>query len=148
MKCPACYNTLSKVTVGPLTVDVCRGGCGGIWCDAFELQRVDEPQEPESDWLLNVERDPSIHVDFHRKRACPKCEGVKLKRHHFSAKRRLEVDQCPGCGGYWLDAGELARIRAEMEEAAQERELASRMEISTDLIRYIYQMKTAERDES
>jgi len=148
MKCPACFNQLSQMTVGSVTVDVCRGGCGGIWFDAFELQRVDEPQESAGQWLLNIERDPSIHVDTVRKRDCPKCDGVKLKRHFFSPKRKVEVDQCPGCGGYWLDAGELEKIRDEMEEAAEERERASLARIPASVIRYIYRMRTAEDDES
>ena len=88
MKCPACFNQLSSTTVGKLTVDVCRGGCGGIWFDAFELQQVDEPRESTGEWLIHIERDPKLRVDFSRKRACPKCDGVNLKRRHFSAKRR------------------------------------------------------------
>ena len=34
-----------------------------------------------------------------------------------------EVDECPQCGGYWLDAGELALIRQECE-SEQERKKA------------------------
>ena len=42
MKCPACGNELSQMVAGEITVDVCKGGCGGIWFDHFELQKVDE----------------------------------------------------------------------------------------------------------
>src|ERR1044071_6617213 len=41
MQCPACFNELSPFHVGSVAVDVCQGSCGGIWFDAFELQRVD-----------------------------------------------------------------------------------------------------------
>ena len=99
--------------VGGVTVDACEGGCAGIWFDAFELQKVDEPDEVPTEDLLNVQSDPGIKVDFSLRRACPRCDGVKLLRHFFSAKRQIEVDHCPGCGGYWLDAGELEKIRAE-----------------------------------
>jgi len=145
MKCPACFNPLSSTTVGQLTVDVCRGGCGGIWFDAFELQQVDEPQESTGVWLVNIERDPQVRVDTSRKRACPKCEGVKLKRRFFSAKRRFEVDECPGCGGYWLDAGELEKIRDEMDETARQKEAQaiSRIQVSGSVLRYIYQLQKA-----
>ncbi|PYM10276.1 MAG: hypothetical protein DME18_16660, partial [Verrucomicrobia bacterium] len=121
MKCPACFNPLSSVTIGRLTVDVCRGGCGGIWFDAFELQQVDEPRESAGEWLINIERDPKLHVDFTAKRVCPKCDDIKLKRRHFSAERRVEVDECPGCGGYWLDAGELEKIRHEIGETTRQK---------------------------
>jgi Zn-finger nucleic acid-binding protein len=35
-----------------------------------------------------------------------------MMRHFFSIKKDVEVDECPGCGGFWLDAGELGRIRS------------------------------------
>jgi len=144
MKCPACFNSLSSTTIGKLTVDVCRGGCGGIWFDAFELQQVDEPQESAGAWLVDIERDPQLHVDTDRKRSCPKCDGVKLKRRYFSAKRRFEIDECPGCGGYWLDAGELEKVRDEMDETAREKEAKtiSRIQVSGSVLRYIYQLRT------
>jgi len=144
MKCPACFSELSSVTIGQLTVDMCRGGCGGTWFDAFELQQVDESHESAGQWLVNIERDPHLHVDSSRKRACPKCSGVKLKRRYFSAKRRIEIDECPGCGGYWLDAGELEKIRDEMDQVARENEAqaAGQMQLSGSVLRYIYEMRT------
>jgi uncharacterized protein len=144
MKCPACFNPLSSVTLGRLTVDVCRGGCGGTWFDAFELLQVDEPDESAGEWLVRIERDPRLQVDFSRKRSCPKCDGVKLMRHYFSPKRRVEVDECPGCGGYWLDAGELEKIRDEVGEIQRQKEAqaASHLQISGSVLRYIYQMRT------
>src|SRR6266480_458012 len=118
MKCPACFNELTQTQVGSLVVDVCDGGCGGVWFDAFELQRVDEEQETAGERLLEIRRDQRIKVDPSRKRECPRCEGMKLKRHFSSATRNVEVDECPNCGGYWLDAGELAQIRLEKSENA------------------------------
>ena len=144
MKCPACDNILSQMAVGNLRLDVCRGACGGIWFDAFELQRVDEPHESAGLGLVNIERDPSIRLDPARKRACPRCAGVKLKRHYFSAKRRVEIDLCPGCGGYWLDAGELDKIRNEMGDTAREQEIREVRQtcLSSSVLRYIYQLQT------
>src|SRR5216683_7184195 len=117
MKCPACFNELTEMQVGSVEVDVCEGGCGGIWLDAFELQQVDEEEEEAGARLLAIERDENIVVDLVRKRDCPRCLNIKLQRHFFSAKRQVEVDQCPNCGGYWLDAGELAKIRLEKSQA-------------------------------
>ena len=92
MKCPACFHPLTQVQVGSLQVDVCQGGCGGIWFDAFELQRVDEERESAGEPLLQIQRDERVLVDPSRKRECPRCPGIKLQRHFFSAKRRIEVD--------------------------------------------------------
>ena len=143
MKCPACFNELACLQVGNLTVDVCQGGCGGIWFDAFELQRVDEENEEAGERLLEIRRDERIRVDPSRKRECPRCDGIKLQRHFFSAKRRVEVDECPNCGGYWLDAGELAQIRA--ERAGTDAEKAAEHNISADVIRYLYKLQTESR---
>jgi|SRR5207244_7764934 len=144
MKCPACFNQLKQMQVGSLVVDACEGGCGGVWFDAFELQRVDEQQEVAGEHLLEIRRDQRIKVDPSRKRECPRCEGMKLKRHFFSAKRRVEVDECPNCGGYWLDAGELAQIRLEKSETAQE-EQTGQTKLSPEVIRYLYRIQSESR---
>ena len=144
MKCPACFNELTELQVGSLVVDVCGGGCGGIWFDAFELQKADEEGEVAGEPLLRIQRDERVVVDLSRKRECPRCAGVKLHRHFFSAKRRVQVDQCPNCGGYWLDAGELALIRAEKTQAATA-EQCGQPSISQAVIRYLYRLQTESR---
>ena len=111
MDCPACGNALQEVTVSDVVVDVCQGGCSGIWFDNFELKKFDEPHESAGETLLDIERDPSITVDHTQRLKCPKCEDVVMMRHFFSVKKAVEVDECPACGGFWLDAGELAKIR-------------------------------------
>jgi uncharacterized protein len=144
MKCPACFHELTVFQVGKLSVDACQGGCGGIWFDAFELQRVDEQEEEAGETLLHIEHDSKVVVDTVRKRDCPKCPGVKLHRHFFSAKRRVEVDQCPNCAGYWLDAGELSRIRDERSETAKVQQIRQ-ASISSDVIRYLYRLEAEGR---
>ncbi len=141
MKCPACFNRLTESQVGSLKVDVCQGGCGGIWFDAFELQRADEEKETAGQALLDIKRDERLVLDPSAKRECPRCAGIKLHRHFFSARRRVQVDQCPNCGGYWLDAGELAQIRAETSESAQAAEVRQ-SNISAEFIRYLYRLQT------
>lgn len=147
MKCPACFNELSQIQVGSLVVDVCQRGCGGIWFDAFELERVDEEGEVAGEPLLRITRDERIVVDATRKRDCPRCAGVRLHRHFFSAKRRVQVDQCPNCGGYWLDAGELADIRAEKRETALAEQLRQ-SSLSTADIRYLYRLRSSSSSNS
>jgi Zn-finger nucleic acid-binding protein len=141
MKCPACFNPLREIQVGSLKVDVCQGGCGGIWFDAFELERVDEENEVAGEPLLHIQRDEGIVVDSSRKRDCPRCAGIKLHRHFFSAKRRVEVDQCPSCGGYWLDGGELEQIRIERSETARTQQIRQSALSAAD-IRYLYGLRS------
>ena len=140
MKCPACDYEMTEMELGGVTVDTCHGGCGGIWFDAYELQRVDEQKEVSAEHLLRIQHDPGLTVDASRKRACPRCVDVKLKRHFFSARRQVEVDHCPSCAGYWLDAGELEKIRA--EKATGEVVVKTRVTaISMETIRFLYRQK-------
>ncbi len=126
MKCPACGNQLQQVAAGDVTVDVCKGGCGGIWFDNFELKKFDEPHEEAGQALLEIELAPNVSVDHSKRLNCPKCDGVVMMRHFFSVKKQVEVDECPNCAGFWLDAGELRAIRelfkteAERHKAAEE----------------------------
>lgn len=118
MECPACGRPLVAHTVGGLEVDVCRGGCGGVWFDQLELIKVDEPHESLGEELLDIERDPNIQVDFERRRTCPRCVGQIMMRHFFSIRRQIEVDECPRCAGFFLDAGELRAIREQFDSEA------------------------------
>lgn len=124
MNCPACGNELTQITVDKFKADVCRGGCGGIWFDWFELKKVDEPDEIAGEILLNIEREDGARsrAQADEKRYCPRCDGMPMQRHFFGVKRKVTVDECPQCAGFWLDAGELAMIRSsyESEEAARE----------------------------
>lgn len=146
MDCPACSHALTEIQVGSVKLDVCEGGCGGIWFDAFELQRVEKEHLGVGDALVNVARNPALRVDFSRRRSCPRCDGMKLKRHFFSAKRQVEVDQCPNCGGYWLDAGELKKIHHEKAHAAVARKIND-TEVSMSSIRFLYRQRLQERAE-
>ncbi len=114
MDCPACSRELRELATEQLHVDVCDGGCGGIWFDAGRLARVDEPHEPVDPALLRIACDSSLTIDRDARRSCPRCpDAVVMMRRFTSVDRRVAVDECPACAGIWLDAGELAEIRAE-----------------------------------
>jgi Zn-finger nucleic acid-binding protein len=120
MKCPACHNEMQLLDSGKVVVDACVGHCGGVWFDNFELKQVDEEHETTGEAFLDIPRDPDLKVDMRSKRKCPVCETITLRRHFFSVKRKIEVDECGQCGGIWLDADELRRIRGEfVDEAAR-----------------------------
>lgn len=125
MRCPACDNALSRITVEGIDLDVCRGGCGGIWFDRYELMKVDEAHESAGEELLLIERAPDVSVDHGRRVSCPKCPEVVMMRHFSSVKREVTVDECPSCGGYWLDVGELAAIRTEFATEEERNQAAA-----------------------
>ena len=141
LSCPACDRPLKPFSVGHITVDICRGGCGGIWFDQFELSHVDEVTESAGEFLLNIEAVLEGRREAGKKRCCPRCDGVKLMRHFFSARKQVEVDHCPNCGGYWLDAGELAKVREELAERAAHTQRPAK-HVSTEVLRYIYEMRS------
>ena len=127
MKCPACENDMSHVNVGGVDVDVCKGGCGGIWFDKFEFRKFDEPREYAGSDLLEVEVNPDVKVDLNKKRNCPRCDNFTLMRHFFSVKKAVAIDECPGCAGIWLDAGELNTIRGLFASEKEKKEAASQI---------------------
>lgn len=126
MKCPACGNQMEEVTVDGVSVDVCRRGCGGTWFDRFELQKMDEAHEQAGERLLETEVYGDLEVDLSKRRKCPSCSNMVLMRHFFTPKREIEVDECPGCAGIWVDRSELRKIRdqfateEERDRAAQQ----------------------------
>ncbi len=117
MNCPACTHPLTEITVEGVTVDVCQGGCGGIWFDNFELAKFDEPHESSAWEQVLVSVDPHVVVDYQAKRRCPRC-AVPMMRQFCTPQRRAQVDVCPQCAGNWLDTGELAQVRAEFRAKA------------------------------
>lgn len=125
MKCPACGNVLTAYPAGPIKVDVCAAHCGGIWFDAFELPRVDEMREAVAEGLLKLAPKEELKLDSDQKRRCPKCDGVMMMRHYFSPQRKVIVDECPNCGGFWLDAGELAGVRAETQARKEKQQVTA-----------------------
>ncbi len=126
MRCPACENALRELTIGGVAVDVCHGGCGGIWFDNFELKKFDEPHEEAGVELLEVPPGPDPVVDRTRRLNCPKCKDSVMMRHFFSVKREVEVDECPTCAGFWLEAGELRHVRSQFGSEEERREAARR----------------------
>ncbi len=117
---------MTETKVHDIEVDVCQEGCGGLWFDWLELKKVDEQHEAVGADLLDVKRDETLTVDQSARRECPRCDGIVMMRHYSSVKREIEVDECAKCGGYFLDYGELNRLRdqyatdEERAEAAQD----------------------------
>ena len=108
------------MTVGGVKLDVCKDGCAGIWFNAFELKKFDEPNEFAGDELLEMKPAPGVVVDQTQRYKCPECADHPVMMRHFeSVKRGVTVDECPECGGDWLDPGELRNVRDEFptEEA-------------------------------
>ena len=125
MDCPACNNSLSQIEIDEIKVDICKGGCGGVWFDTFEFKKFDEPHEAAGAELLDIEVNPSIKVDHSERRNCPKCDDITLMRNFFSIKKEVEIDTCAKCAGVWLDAGELNHLRGQYPSEEAKRAAAT-----------------------
>ena len=112
MKCPTCKNDLQEKNAGSMTLDVCYGGCGGIWFDSSELNRLTAKAAAT---LHSIWQVPVSSKKLNEPRVCPRCPAMVLERKWFSEFKKVEIDQCPQCGGVWLDAGEFSRIYEEIK---------------------------------
>ncbi len=110
LKCPACANELSKVSVGNILLDVCQGGCAGVWLDKNELKKIGDSNCREGCILFKLKKNPNVKVDTNKQRYCPKCSNEKLTENCWKLKEDIIVDICDKCDGLWFDNGELALI--------------------------------------
>ena len=126
MNCPACGQGMRVEKVGGIAVDVCAEGCGGLWFDRLELRRLDELHEGDAADLLNFGAGKSGHREGGRL-SCPRCtQKYPLIKRLFHPTIRVEVEECPGCAGHFLDPGELGEIR-KSNRPEKEREEAARL---------------------
>jgi len=113
MTCPSCSKSLQKLETRGIEVDACSGGCGGIWFDQRELDAFDSAQEAaDAGALIGLRIQAPPPAPSTEPRPCPKCVKYKMQKRFSCIKRAVEIDSCPGCGGIWLDPGELIRIQA------------------------------------
>ena len=62
---------------------------------------------------LKAKQEAESKTSLQALHACPKC-GAPLKARSF---QKIEIDQCTGCNGIWLDAGELEQVAGKDESS-------------------------------
>ena len=118
LKCPACDGQLSTYTAGNVTVDICKERCGGVWFDAGELEKFDEPHEEAPLALLKAIPIQTVVVDRSKTRICPRCNPhAPLQQRIFDEMHQMQIDQCDVCHGTWVDLGELSALRNNNRDA-------------------------------
>ncbi|MBI3299935.1 MAG: DUF4178 domain-containing protein [Elusimicrobia bacterium] len=96
MNCPACRAPLETRRFEDGTeVDFCPA-CHGVWYDLADMS-------------LTV----AVAGEGPTERLCPR-DGQQLVR-GAAAGTIVTADRCPACGGLWLDAGEVQKLRAELK---------------------------------
>ncbi|NIP99280.1 MAG: hypothetical protein GWM98_01735, partial [Nitrospinaceae bacterium] len=119
MKCPSCENPLTSQSTAGVKVMTCRRGCGGLWFDGREIQKLQERLPGAGAALLPVERPAGVYIFRDIQHPCPRCVSTLLYRHCFSKTFQYEVDQCARCGGFWVDPGTLPEIASETSPEAR-----------------------------
>ncbi len=111
MDCPVCSKAMVEKDFGISTkVNVCEGGCKGIWFDYLELRMLDEKNEGTGEALQAALHYPRTNDNNRAPLNCPKC-GSMMHAHKYERDREVNVDECYSCGGFFLDSGELKDIR-------------------------------------
>jgi Zn-finger nucleic acid-binding protein len=110
LTCPVCKKTMVEQDFGGVKVHVCINGCKGLWFDWLQLQKLDHKNQGFGDALQAALKYPRVNDDNRGRLTCPKCK-LLMYRHEFDLDKEVNVDECYGCGGFFLDSGELSEIR-------------------------------------
>ena len=127
--CPNCRLAMVEYAHAGVLLDLCQK-CHGLWFDAGELRKVEDITQ----FTGGEDRSrPS--------RPCARCSG-RLHERLLGSGGDLRIDECGRCGGVFLDAGELRRIRS---MKAQRRRQAAEDDRRT--LREFAETKDRERDQ-
>jgi len=110
-ECPVCQKTLQKIIYEGTNTYPCPAGCG-TFLGRKNLRIIEESREES----ISLPMASKSNDEIGSIKACPKCKGDMIKRHHGELSSTI-VDYCQSCQGIWLDPGELERIQVFYEAA-------------------------------
>lgn len=109
MQCPRTKSELIKLTVGK--IEIFSSAYGGVFFDNRQIASFNDPSQRRAVVLAeHLSSLPIANVDLKARINCPKCPSIVMMRRFFTPLHVVEIDECPSCGGIWLDAGELTKI--------------------------------------
>jgi Zn-finger nucleic acid-binding protein len=115
--CPRCNVPLLVEEHGDIVMERCDR-CGGRWMAPDDLKAVlDLIRLPVQGSAVRMGIDLT---DVKEDAACPHC-GVPMEPFNYAGDSGIILDKCRGCGGLWLDGGDLERVLAVV--AASEKDL-------------------------
>jgi uncharacterized protein len=109
MICPVCNAEMVVKDFGGVKVHVCNG-CKGIWFDQGELRKLDKNNKALNSALEDALKSPRNNNNQRGPIKCPKC-AIPMQTHKYAKAKEVNVDECYGCGGFFLDYGELTENR-------------------------------------
>lgn len=110
MNCPKCHVPLTRFEVDRVALRKCDR-CGGelvgkAALDRIEVQPGPVPTALQQDTVFAV----AERSDTRARVRCPRCLTMMAKE-RFRDYQDLTLDFCSACGVYWLDAGEMEKVR-------------------------------------
>jgi Zn-finger nucleic acid-binding protein len=118
--CPRCQTALTRSEYEGAAVESCPS-CQGQWLGAAELKHIVATREKT--WrpadLAAVGAAPPLGVsvrEMTERLACPVC-ARPMEPFNYAGDSGILLDKCGGCGGIWLDGGELEQVQMVVEAA-------------------------------
>ena len=108
LKCPKCRQGMEEVTHEDITIDRCTG-CGGLWFDGDEAQRL--KNLPGSEMLDLGNPKKGRHYDRYADICCPRCGKVMEKSSDWK-QVHIWYEVCRD-HGIFMDAGEFTDFKYE-----------------------------------
>ena len=119
MKCPRCKSSLKTIEYEGIRIETC-GTCEGEWLDADELGHIVQAREVRFDEnerraIAAATKITGVKLeDVDDDLICPKCSG-QTDPINYGGDSGIIIERCTGCGGFWLDGGELEKIQMMVE---------------------------------
>jgi Zn-finger nucleic acid-binding protein len=112
--CPCCRTPLRPLEFSGVQLEECAD-CGGVWFDDGELNAVRD-SGVEGYETLEVQASPGAqHVPSEGAKLCPSC-NLRLRTYRYLYTSPIELEECPGCYGVWVEEGELGKIHAFLQQ--------------------------------
>ena len=113
MRCPSCGS--AELTAGDEPGLLACASCRGLLLEKGQLDRLAGPHSGDLEFST-LDLDSGTHADGSPQLDCPACDGGAMAKVEFNIHTGIILDHCSSCGSFWLDHGELTRIRQEVEE--------------------------------
>lgn len=87
--------------------------------DWLQMQKLDHKNQGFGEALQAALKYPRCNDENRPRLHCPKCK-LLMYRHQFALDKEINIDECCGCGGIFLDSGELKELRDHSMSAQEE----------------------------
>ncbi len=116
--CPDCNAAMNQKSFFGELLDTCAH-CAGIFFDEGEICRIKEKGGVRAFDELDTMVQPEagyVPPTEHPIRQCPACK-VTMRRFRYMYTSPVFLDCCDGCGGVWVENGELLQMRECLQAA-------------------------------